>query len=375
MNALSRWCLQLRVMFGKELRQLGRDRVLLAFIVYAFTVDIFLAASGVSLQLKLASTYVQDVDHSSASRELASRFLPPYFQVKGELEDERAADAALSSGRAMLVLTVPAGFGEDLARVEPTRVQLQVDTSNAVLGFLAASYAEQIVARFGLETLEAGKTPLPVIENRTRVWFNPNQEDSWFMGISELLNVITIFSVLLPAAAAVREKERGTIEQLLVSPLTPLQILLPKVLSMTVVILAGTALALWGVLRPCFGVPMAGSVPAFFALTALYVFTSAGFGLLAATVARNLAQAGMLTILILAPMLFLSGAWTPPEAMPEWLAVFTHFSPLYYFINISFGLLLKGQSVAALWPSVFGMMALGMAAFAAGLLRFRRQFG
>jgi ABC-2 type transport system permease protein len=155
------------------------------------------------------------------------------------------------------------------------------------------------------------------VQNDIRVWYNPNQEDSWFMGISEMLNIATVFAVLLPAAAMVREKERGTVEQLIVSPLSPFGILLPKVVSMTGVILCGVALSLFLVLIPVFAIPVKGSLLLFFALSGLYVFTTAGLGLFAATIARNLAQAGMLSILILAPMLFLSGAWTPPEAMPR----------------------------------------------------------
>lgn len=138
-------------------------------------------------------------------------------------------------------------------------------------------------------------------------------------GVFELLNIVTVFSILLPAAAMVREKERGTVEQLLVSPLSPFQIVFPKVLAMTLVIVLGSALALFGVLQLGFAVPVRGSAVLFLLLTALYVFTTAGLGLAAATLARNLAQVGMLSILILAPMIFLSGAWTPPEAMPAWL--------------------------------------------------------
>jgi ABC-2 type transport system permease protein len=171
-----------------------------------------------------------------------------------------------------------------------------------------------------MQRLGMGRSgPLPQVQNDIRVWYNPNQEDSWFMGISEMLNIATVFAVLLPAAAMVREKERGTVEQLIVSPLSPFGILLPKVVSMTGVILCGVALSLFLVLIPVFAIPVKGSLLLFFALSGLYVFTTAGLGLFAATIARNLAQAGMLSILILAPMLFLSGAWTPPEAMPGWL--------------------------------------------------------
>lgn len=370
---LALWALRLRVMLAKELRQLLRDRVLLAFIVYAFSVDIFLAASGVSLQLNRAATVVQDFDQSTASRELISRFVPPYFRVDGQISHDSEAQARLDDGRAMLALTIPPGFQADLQRGQPTAVQLQVDATNSVLGFLASSYASLITSRFGLEqaTSASSGAALPVIDNQIRVWFNPNQLDSWFMGITELLNIVTVFSILLPAAAMVREKERGTVEQLLVSPLSPFQIVFPKVLAMTLVIVLGSALALFAVLQLGFAVPVRGSAVLFLLLTALYVFTTAGLGLAAATVARNLAQVGMLSILILAPMIFLSGAWTPPEAMPAWLRALMYLSPMHYYIDAAFGVLLKGQGVLELWRSLLGMTLIGVTVFVWGLRRVR----
>ena len=245
---------RLRVMTHKELLQLFRDVALMVFFLYAFTGDIYIAASGVSMQLKNAAIATLDCDHSLASRELASRFQPPYFQAAGSAGTPQQAIRHLDDGDVMAVLDIPPRFGERLARGEQVAVQLQVDTSNSVLGFLASSYGAQIVGRYGLEVaalregLGSGGISGPLIQADTRIWYNPNQNDAWFMGISELLTVITLFAILLPAAAMVREKERGTIEQLMVTPLSAFQILFPKVIAMTLVILAGTAIALFGVL-------------------------------------------------------------------------------------------------------------------------------
>jgi ABC-2 type transport system permease protein len=195
------------------------------------------------------------------------------------------------------------------------------------------------------------------------------------MSISQLLNIITVFSLLLPAAAAVREKERGTVEQLLVSPLSPLQILLPKVLAMGGVILLAVLMSLSLVLWPVFAVPVRGSLGLFLALSALYIAATSGLGLFIATVARNMAQVGMLTILIIAPMLFLSGAWTPPEAMPGWLAQAMVISPLHHFMDIAFGILLKGEGLPELARPVVALLIIGSVLAGLGLWRFRRQFG
>lgn len=370
---------RLRVMTRKELLQLFRDAALMVFFLYSFTGDIYLAASGVSMQLKHAAIATLDGDNSFASRELAGRFQPPYFKPVGDAGSPGQAIRLLDDGDVMAVLDIPPRFNERLQRGEQVSVQMQVDTSNSVLGFLTSSYGAQIVGRYGLEVAALregmGGAVGPRVEADVRVWYNPNQNDAWFMGISELLTVITLFSILLPAAAMVREKERGTIEQLMVTPLSPFQILFPKVVAMTLVILAGCAIALFGVLGPLFQLPMRGSLATFFLVTALYVFTTAGLGLLAATVARNLAQVGMLTVVILMPMLLLSGAWTPIEAMPPWMRGLAWISPLHYFLDAAYGILLKGSGLELLWDSVLAMTCLGIVVFGVGMRRFARQAG
>jgi ABC-2 type transport system permease protein len=243
-----------------------------------------------------------------------------------------------------------------------------------VLGTLAASYSGQIIGQYGFEAAlqhlgltDEGLAAVPMLVDRHRVWYNPNHKDSWFMSISELLTVITVLAMILPAAAAVREKERGTIEQLLVSPLTPVQIMLPKVVAMTLVILLGTALSVGLILHGVFHVPMKGSLTLFFAVTAMYTFAMSGLGLFVSTMSRNLAQAAMMIIMIMMPIILLSGAWTPPEAMPAGIRQAMYISPLYYYIEVSYGILLKGAGIEILWDSLLGLTLLGV-------WRFRRQF-
>lgn len=374
------WLERIAAMTVKELRQLSRDRVLLLIIVYFFTADVYMSGIGIKLNLSNASVMVIDHDHSAASRELIYRFRAPYFNLLGELDSEQHARRLLDQGKLLMVLDIPEHFQRDLLRGKPVSVQLQVDTSNTVLGTLASTYAAQIsagvaqdfaLARLGIMQSDA----LPLIEDRHRVLYNPNQIDSWFMSISELLTVITMLSMMLPAAAAVREKERGTIEQLAVSPLTPFQILFPKVIAMGLVILAGVAACLYFILIPLFDVPVKGSPGLFFAVTALYVFATSGIGLFIATISRNLGQVSMLVILILMPILLLSGAWTPPEAMPQALRWAMYVSPLFYFIELGYDILLKGAGFDVLWDLLLELAMLGIAVFSFGVWRFRRQFG
>lgn len=377
----SAWLRRLQVLTVKELLQLARDPVLLLFMAFLFTGNIYLQGSSVSLQLTSASLLVHDADRSAASRELLYRFRPPYFRLEGEVAHPRAGLRALDRGEAMLLLEIPPDFERALLRGEPAAAQLLVDGTHTVPGLLAAGYAARIAGELGLETALAREglsgarlDAVPVIADEPRAWFNPNQKDTWFMPISELLEGITILAILLPAAALVREKERGTIEQLLVAPLSPLLILLPKLIAMTAVILAGVTLSLFVVILPVFEVPVKGSLPLFYAVTALYVFANAGLGLFAATLARNLAQIGLLSLLIVAPILLLSGVWTPPEAMPAWLRVGTLISPLRHYLDAAYGILLKGAGADLLWDSILALALVGTAIFAFGAWRLRRQF-
>lgn len=375
------WWRRLCVMTSKELRQLSRDIALVFFFVWAFSANIYEAGGGISLQLRNAGFVVHDSDQSVSSRELIRQFHPPYFRYEGEIASLREGLRLLDVGKVMLVLDIPPRFHESLVTGEQTSVQLQVDTANSAQGLSAAIYAARIVSEFGVE--EASKRfglsggadgGFPVVRSDHRVWYNPNQNDTWFQSIAELLNMITVFAILLPASAMIREKERGTIEQLLVSPLTAFQIMFPKVVSMTLVILIGTAASLFGIIQGVFHLPVKGSVTLFFALTALYVFTTAGFGLFISTFTANQAQVGLMTILVVAPMMLLSGTWTPPEAMPDWVRYLMLLSPLHYFVDISYGIVLKGVGLDILWKPVLAMAALGGALFGFGMWRFRRQF-
>jgi len=373
---------QLALMTAKELRQLWRDRPLAAFIVYIFTVDLLLAAGGGTRDLLDVAVLVHDGDRSAASRELVHLIQPPYFRLKGEVPTAEDGIRRLDAGDAMLLVSIPPGFGETLGRgAEAAHAQLLVDTSRAIRGYLAASYAARIVERLGA-SLGAGRLARAGggagarlrLVNRPRVWYNPGLIPTWFHAISELLTMMTVACIVLPAAALVREKERGTIEQLLVSPLTPFQVMSSKVLAMVLVTVVGTTVALLGVAQPAFGVPVRGSLLLFMALTALYAFTNAGLGLVAGTFARNSGQVGMIVMLIVMPIIMLSGTWVTLESMPAPLRGVMSFSPLRHFIDIAYGILLRGSGLDVLWRPVLAMTAIGATLFAVGLWRFRRQF-
>ena len=375
------WLQQIAVLSAKEIRQLLRDRALFIYTVYIFTANIIIAAGGASNELRDSPVRVHDADRSVASRNLIYSFQQPRFRVTGEVGSAAEALRLLDRGEAQMILDIPPDFAESLQRQQPAHVQALIDTSQANTGYLASSYAARIVARFAEDQaqrniLRAGGDlrQIPAIKNELRVWYNPGLNDKWFNTISELLTMVTVACILLPAAAMIREKERGTLEQLLVSPLTPLQIMLSKLLSMMLVMLCGTTVAVFGIMMPFYGMPFVGSVPLFFLLTALYAFTNAGLGLVAATFARNSAQVGLVVLLMVMPIVMLSGTWTPMESMPAWLRALMYLSPLRHFIEIAYGILLRGAGFGVLWDSVLPMAAIGVALFALGLARFRTQF-
>jgi ABC-2 type transport system permease protein len=370
-----------RVLVLKELRQVVTDRALFAYTVFIFTLDIVLAAGASSIELHEAPLAVQGQQHCAACRELTGRFRPPLFELRSASLDAREGPALLAGGKVRAVLALPETFEQDLALGRPTEVQLLVDTAQASQGFLAASYAERITAGFGAEwarrsLLREGLDParVPELHADLRFWHNAALDETWFNTVSEWLTMLTIAAIVLPAAALVREKERGTVEQLLVAPLSPAQVVLSKVLAMVLVMLAGSAVAVLGVMHGLYGVPLRGSLALFFAVVALYAMACAGLGLATAGFARNSGQMSLIVILVVVPIVMLSGTWNMSESMPQWLQWLTELSPLRHFVLLAYGLLIRGAGLAMLWPALAKMLMLGAALFALGVLQFRRQF-
>lgn len=383
-GALSRaaiWCEQVRVLMLKELKQLVRDRALFAYTIFIFTLDVMLAAGAASIELRRTPLAVVQASQGEAGRDLIAQFRPPHFELKRVIADSHEASTLLDRGDVRAVLVLPEHFQEELALGRPTEVQLLADTAQANQGFLVASYAARITAGMGTEwarrtMLREGIDPgrLPGLSADFRYAYNATLNEVWFNTVSEWLTMLTIAAIVLPAAALVRERERGTIEQLLVAPLEPLQVVLSKVLAMVLVMLAGTAVAVLGVMHAGYAVPIRGSVVLFVLMAALFTMACAGVGIVASGFARNSGQMSLIVILVVVPMVMLSGTWNMVESMPPWLQLLTELSPLRHFIVLAYGILIRGAGLEVLWPSLLKMLLLGAVLFAIGVLRFRRQF-
>jgi ABC-2 type transport system permease protein len=380
MDRTRRWLRQVGALMVKEWRQLVRDRALFAYVIFIFTLDIMIAAGAPELDLRNALLGVVDRDQSAASRDLIYRLRSPYYSIQTVSDRDSELQHRLDHGELRAVLTIPHNFERALLTGKIADLQLVIDASDANLSYLLASYTERIVAPLAAEHVErrsaasGRRDSWPEVRLQTRNRFNPALREAWFTTIGELIAMVTVAAILLPAAALVREKERGTIEQLLVSPLTPLQIVLAKILAMTVVILTGTAMAVGGVMHAGVGVPFRGSAPLFFAMVALYAMSASGLGVLAATFARNSGQIGLIVLMLVMPIILLSGNWNLVESMPVWLRVAINLSPMRHFVDIAYGILLKGADATTIAAPAAKMALLGTAFCVAGVARFRRQF-
>lgn len=378
---MSLWWRQIFSLTQKELLQFSRDIILVLAVLYFFTGDVYIAGAGMKMDLNAAPIAVMDHDKSLASREWINELRPPYFQFKGAVKDDNTALSLLNSGDLLGVIDIPDGFQKNILHHQPTKLFFQLDGSNVMLGNLAASYTGIANAQFNQQwqlklakISPAQNLAFPLVDERPLVLYNPELKDSWFMPISEMMTVLTLLGLFLPAAVTVKEKERGTIEQLAVSPLTPFQILFPKVIATEIILLFGTAVSLFGVIIPAFGVPFNGSIGLFFVVTAVYIYAISGLGLFIATLSKNLAQVMMVSFLTMMPILLLSGAWTPPEAMPKFEQALVGLSPLYYYINMGYGIILKGADISVIYPKLLTLLALGSALFWFGIFWFKRQF-
>jgi ABC-2 type transport system permease protein len=368
-------------MVWKELLEFSRDAIVILFVIYAFTGDIFIAAQGFHLELSRAGLGVIDYDHSRTSRELVARFAMPYFELRAAPAGERAMQQRLDDGRDLIGIVIPHDFEADLEHGRHADIQVLLDGSLAAHASLADGYAREIVAGLGAEIeldrmhlTTAARRRMPIIEPALRVRYNPNREEDTFNAINEMLMMLAMLAVALPASALIREREHGTIEQLMVSPVEPWELLLAKIAASAIVLMLGAALATFAVLIPIFHIPIRGSLAAFFGCAAAFVITMSGLGLVVASLCRTMPQVSMMTIIVAAPILFLSGAWTPPEGMPEWLVRASVLSPLRWFNEIAFSLLLRGASLSDLVAPIAAMIGLGALFFAVGAMRFRAQF-
>ena len=359
----------------KELWSLWRDPVMLVLIVYTFTVSVYTAARALPETLHNAPIAIVDEDASPLSARIASAFYPPHF-TRPAMVSLPEVDPAMDAGRTTFVLVVPPGFQRDVLAGRAPALQLNVDATRMNQAFSGSGYVQQIVLAEVNEFVQRhrGSAPQPV-ELALRARFNPALEKAWFGALMQIINNVTLLSLILTGAALIREREHGTLEHLLVMPVTPTEIMLAKVWSMGMVVLlaAGTSLAL--VVQGVMGVPIGGSVPLFLAGAALALFATTAMGIFLATVARDMPQFGMLMVLTILPLQMLSGALTPRESMPALVQTVMLAAPTTHFVELGQAILYRGAGLEVAWKPFVWLLAIGSVLFAVSLARFRRTIG
>ena len=356
----------------KELRSLRRDPVLLALVVYAFSYGIYSAATCTSSELRNATIAVVDEDRSPLSGRLATAFLTPYFREPRKISADEI-DNAMDTGRDTFVLDIPPDFERDVLRGRQPQLQVNIDATAMLQAGAGAHYIQGIVSDDLLAFVHRSAATSPVAARlSTRIRFNPNLTSAWFVSVMELVNNITMLAMIIAGGALIREREHGTIEHLLVMPLHPYEIMLAKIWANGLVILIGAAFGLWLMVHGLLGVPIAGSVPLFFAGTVLYLASATSLGILLATIARSMPQFGLLFIMVVLPMIILSGGYTPLESMPEGLQRFMEAFPSTHFTRFAQAILYRGAGFDVVWPDFVAVAGIGAVFFAVALLRFRK---
>lgn len=357
----------------KELWGLYRDWILILLIVWSFTFSIYTAATAAPDSLQKATVAFIDEDDSPLSKRIMSAFYPPMFVWPKEISLDDI-DRGMDKDLYTFTVDIPPNFQRDVLYGRSPAIQLNVDATRMSQAFTGAGYIQQItmseVQEFVKRYREVETAPVELaIRNR----FNPNLTQSWFGSITEIINQVTMLSIILTGAALIREREHGTLEHLLVMPVTPTEIMLSKIWSMGLVVLLATGMSLVLVVRMALKVPLEGSPWLFLAGAALHLFATTSMGIFMATLARSMPQFGMLLILVLLPMQMLSGGSTPRESMPVAVQYIMMVAPTTHFVQIGQAILFRGAGFDVVWKYFLALFIIGAVLFAISLSHFRKS--
>ena len=356
----------------KELWSLWRDPMMLVLIVYTTTLAVYSAGKAQPETLNHVPIAIVDEDVSTLSQRIATAFFAPQF-VGPDLIAPQDVDPGLDAGRYTLVLHIPPNFQRDVLAGKVPRVQLNMDATRMMQAFTSNGAVQQIVQLEVAEFVQRYRAvPAPAIDLAVRARFNPALTPAWFGSVMELINIVTMLSIILTGAALIREREHGTVEHLLVMPVTPAEIMLAKVWAMALVVLVATWVSLTVVIQWAIGVPIEGSVPLFLAGVALHLFATTSMGIFLATVARTMPQFGLLVILTILPMQMLSGGSTPFESMPLFVQRVMQVAPTTHFVELAQAILYRGAGMDVVWKPYLILAIIGSTLFALSLARFRK---
>lgn len=364
---------RIRQMLIKEIKQIRRDPRMRAVILAVPVIQSLVFGYAVTTDVRNVRTAIYDTDRSPESRELVARFLGSgYFRDVARVEDDDAAREVIDRGNARVVLHMRHGFGEAVRNAKPAQVQLIIDGTDSNTAGLVLNYAAKITAGFN-RTVMVTRTSRDIPEPGAdvRAWFNANLESRNFYVPGVIALLVTLTTLLLTSMSIVREKEIGTIEQIVVSPIRKSEFILGKSLPFAIiafvnVIMVTLVATLW------FRVPIRGSILLLLACTALFLLTAIGMGLLISTVAGTQQQAMLTAFFYFLPAVLLSGFIFPIANMPVPVQWLTYVNPLRYFLVIIRGIFLKGVGVSVLWPQMAALALLGTVTLFLATRAFRK---
>jgi len=355
----------------KELSSLRADPALILLIAYVFSFAVYAVATGAKLEVANASVAYVDQDRSALTGRILGAILPPEFNPPQEIAADEI-ESVMDTGEFVFVLSFPPSFEADVLNGLKPKVQLNVDATAMAQAGNGSVYLQQIigaeVAKFVSGDDQENVLPINLVVTSK---FNPNLNSVWFSSVMQIINNITILSVLLTGAALIREREHGTIEHLLVMPVTPSEIMVAKIWANGLVIVVAAILSLWIVVQTVLAVPISGSIPLFVFGTVLYLVSVTGLGILLATFTTSMPQFGLLALPVLVIMNLLSGSTTPMESMPVWLQNVMQVAPSTHFVAFSQAILYRGAGLDIVWPNMMVMVALSAVFFFVALKRFR----
>jgi len=360
-------------LIGKELKSVLGDPVMVILILWSFGVAVLLEASGAGDTVRNAAIAIVDEDRSPLTRQIVTSLVPPEFQAPVAMTVDQAS-AAMNGGRITFALLFPPDFAADVIAGNVPAAQLLVDATAVSQAQLGTDYIANIVLdETRAFVSQSTNMSVPPIQLELRRAYNPNGNPVWFKAVSSLLNQLSLLTIALTGAAMLREREHGTIEHLMAMPLTPVEVALSKVLATMVVVLVAFIISLLFVVQGILQVPVSGSVSLLVAGTTLYLWAAAAIGMFLGTMARSMAQFALLVIMVIIPVIMLSGGMGPIESQPEVVQHLTLVLPSRHFLAFAKAVVFRGAGVAKVWPELLLMAGLGSVFFAASLALFRRS--
>ncbi len=369
MNDLRRSLINIYHLGIKELWSLRSDVVMCVLIVLSFTIFIIIPAKNAVVDMRNASIAVVDEDNSPLSRALFFSLQQPYFKPPVLISGEQV-NANMDDGTYTFVVWIPARFEADVQTRRNPALQVLVDATAMTQAGNGAAYIAQMLGETVKQYFPQVQFPEPV-QMDVRVSFNPNLYGDWFFAITNMISIVSMLAIVLTGAALIRERERGTVEHLLVMPLRPVDIALGKVWANSLVILVAMFFCIEIIVQLVLGVPLQGSLLLFLFGSALYLFAISAIGIFLGTVARSMPQLGLLFLPIVMSIAVLSGGLTPLDAMPNAIHYFMLMIPSSHFTNFAMAVLFRGAGFALVWQQFAAMSAIGVVFLTLSLLRFR----